>query len=141
VAEGLLVALTPETYLVATLLFGVSAVFAALGLGGGMLYVPILHWLGRRLKTGAIPLGLLLNGLNALLAFLRFWREGLVDFRGGAPAALAALVCAPLLGARGLWGTAARRGGQARAGPDRGRRMIDACRMKPRATNTIGATR
>jgi len=90
-------ALTPETYLLATLLvFSVSAVFAALGLGGGMLYVPILHWLGQPLKTGAIPLGLLLNGLNTLLAFLRYWREGLVDFRGGAPAALAALVCAPL---------------------------------------------
>ena len=89
--------LTTETYLLATLLvFGVSAVFAALGLGGGMLYVPILHWLGQPLKTGAIPLGLLLNGLNTLLAFLRYWREGLVDFRGGVPAALAALVCAPL---------------------------------------------
>lgn len=89
--------LTFETYLLATLLiFGVSAMFAALGLGGGMLYVPILHWLGQPLKTGAIPLGLLLNGLNTLLAFLRYWREGLVDFRGGAPAALAALVCAPL---------------------------------------------
>jgi uncharacterized membrane protein YfcA len=91
------VSLAPETYILATLLvFAVSAVFAALGLGGGMLYVPILHWLGQPLKTGAIPLGLLLNGLNTLFAFLRYWREELVDFRGGAPAALAALACAPL---------------------------------------------
>jgi hypothetical protein len=51
------------------------------------------------LKSGAIPLGLLLNGLNTLLAFLRYWREGLVDFRGGTPAAVAALLCAPL----GAW--------------------------------------
>ncbi len=87
----------PETYVLATaLVFVVSAVFAALGLGGGMLYVPILKWLGLPLKTAAIPLGLLLNGLNTLLAFLRYAREGLVDFRGGAPAAVAALLTAPL---------------------------------------------
>jgi uncharacterized membrane protein YfcA len=92
--------LTPETYVLATaLVFLVSAVFAALGLGGGMLYVPILKWLGLPLKTAAIPLGLLLNGLNTLLAFLRYAREGLVDFRGGAPAAVAALLAAPL----GAW--------------------------------------
>ncbi|MDZ7754753.1 MAG: sulfite exporter TauE/SafE family protein [Gammaproteobacteria bacterium] len=83
----------------ALLIFGISAVFAALGLGGGMLYVPVLTWLGLPLKTAAIPLGLLLNGLNTLLAFLRYWREGLVDFRGGTPAAAAALVLAPL----GAW--------------------------------------
>ena len=92
--------LTVQTLALATLLvFLVSVVFAAMGLGGGMLYVPILTWLGLPLKTGAIPLGLLLNGINTLLAFLRYWREGLVDFRGGAPAALAAVICAPL----GAW--------------------------------------
>lgn len=58
--------------LTATLLiFGISAVFAALSLGGGMLYVPVLSWLGLPLKSAAIPLGLLLNGLNTLVAFLR----------------------------------------------------------------------
>lgn len=89
--------LAPETYALATaLVFVVSAVFAALGLGGGMLYVPLLKWLGLPLKTAAIPLGLLLNGLNTLLAFVRYAREGLVDFRGGTPAAVAALVAAPL---------------------------------------------
>lgn len=90
-------ALDANILILATLLvFAVSVVFAAMGLGGGMLYVPILTWLGLPVKTGAIPLGLLLNGLNTLLAFLRYWREGLVDFRGGAPAALAAVICAPL---------------------------------------------
>lgn len=86
----------PTLALATLLVFAVSVVFAAMGLGGGMLYVPILTWLGLPLKTGAIPLGLLLNGLNTLLAFLRYWREGLVDFRGGAPAALAAVIGAPL---------------------------------------------
>jgi hypothetical protein len=95
-------ALDPASYgLAAALIFVVSFVFAMLGLGGGMLYVPILKWLGMPLKTVAIPMGLLLNGLNTLLAFLRYWREGLVDFRGGAPAALAALVLAPV----GAWMT------------------------------------
>jgi hypothetical protein len=91
--------MTPDiiTYSVAAILiFMVSFVFAMLGLGGGMLYVPIIKWLGFPLKAVAIPIGLLLNGLNTLLAFLRYWREGLVDFRGGAPAAVTALVMAPL---------------------------------------------
>ncbi len=84
---------------VAALLFVVSFLFAMLGLGGGMLYVPIFQWLGFPVKAVAIPLGLLLNGLNTLLAFIRYMRENLVDFRGGLPAAAAALVMAPL----GAW--------------------------------------
>lgn len=85
--------------LVAALVFAVSFVFAMLGLGGGMLYVPILQWLGFPVKAVAIPLGLLLNGLNTLLAFVRYTRESLVDFRGGLPAAASALVMAPI----GAW--------------------------------------
>lgn len=92
--------LSLTTYAVATLLIGVvSFVFAMLGLGGGMLYVPIFKWLGFAVKSVAIPVGLLLNGLNTLLAFVRYARAGLVDFRGGTPAAIAALLLAPL-GAR-----------------------------------------
>lgn len=88
------------TYGIASgLIFLVSFVFAMLGLGGGMLYVPIFKWLEFPVKTVAIPFGLLLNGLNTLLAFIRYAREGLVDFRGGMPAAIAALVLAPL----GAW--------------------------------------
>lgn len=41
------------------LIFIVSFVFAMLGLGGGMLYVPIFHWLGFGLKDVVIPLWLL----------------------------------------------------------------------------------
>ena len=48
-----------STYLLATgLIFVVSVLFSMLGLGGGMLYVPIFKWLGFPLKTVAIPLGL-----------------------------------------------------------------------------------
>jgi len=85
-----------STYLLATgLIFVVSILFSMLGLGGGMLYVPIFKWLDYPLKSVAIPLGLLLNGVTTLSAFLRYTREGLVDFRGGLPAAAAGLVLAP----------------------------------------------
>ena len=43
-----------------------------LGLGGGMIYVPVLKWAGFSVKEVAIPLGLLLNGLNTLLALIPF---------------------------------------------------------------------
>ena len=39
----------------------ISSVFIVLGLGGGILFVPILHWAGFDLQTVAIPLGLLLE--------------------------------------------------------------------------------
>ncbi len=86
-----------ETYALATgLIFVVSILFSMLGLGGGMLYVPIFKWLGLPLKAVAIPLGLLLNGVTTLSAFIRYAREGLVDFRGGLPAAAAGLILAPV---------------------------------------------
>lgn len=85
------------THLIATsLVFVVATVFAMLGLGGGMLYVPLFKWLELPLKTVAIPLGLLLNGVTSASALVRYAREGLVDFRGGLPAALAAITMAPL---------------------------------------------
>lgn len=74
----------------------VSSVFVVLGLGGGILFVPILHWAGFDLQTVAIPLGLTLNGLNTLLALVPYGRAGLVDWKGGAPMAVAAAATAPL---------------------------------------------
>lgn len=74
----------------------ISSVFVVLGLGGGILFVPVLHWAGFDLQTVAIPLGLALNGLNTLLALIPYGRAGLVDWRGGLPMALAAAATAPL---------------------------------------------
>ncbi len=92
--------LSLETYGIAVgLIFAVSVLFSMIGLGGGMLYVPIFKWVGLPLKAVAIPLGLLLNGITTFSAFLRYAREGLVDFRGGSPAAIGALVLAPV----GAW--------------------------------------
>lgn len=74
----------------------VSSVFIVLGLGGGILFVPILHWAGFDLQTVAIPLGLLLNGTNTLLALVPYGREGLVDWKGGWPMAVTAAMTAPI---------------------------------------------
>jgi len=72
-----------------------SFLFAMLGLGGGMVYVPVLVWAGFPVKTVAIPLGLLLNGLNTLLALIPYARSKLVDWKGGLAMAAAAFVLAP----------------------------------------------
>ena len=82
--------------IVAVLIFIVSFIFAMLGLGGGMVYVPILKWAGFSVKEVAIPLGLLLNGLNTLLALIPFARKKLVDWKGGMAMAVTALVFAPV---------------------------------------------
>ncbi len=76
-----------------------SFLFAMLGLGGGMVYVPVLTWAGFPVKEVAIPLGLLLNGLNTLLALIPFARKRLVDWKGGLAMAAAAFLMAPL----GAW--------------------------------------
>ena len=73
-----------------------SFIFAMLGLGGGMVYVPVLNWAGFDMVKVAIPLGLLLNGLNTLLVLIPFARKKLVDWKGGAIMAIMALLAAPL---------------------------------------------
>lgn len=82
--------------IVFTFILVASFLFAMLGLGGGMVYVPVLHWAGLDLKGAAIPLGLLLNGLNTLLALIPYSRGKLVDWRGGLPMGITATVFAPL---------------------------------------------
>jgi len=73
-----------------------SFIFAMLGLGGGMVYVPVLNWAGFDMKEVAIPLGLLLNGLNTLLVLIPYSRKKLVDWKGGAVMAVTALIASPL---------------------------------------------
>ncbi len=73
-----------------------SFVFAMLGLGGGMVYVPALNWAGFDMVSVAIPLGLLLNGLNTGLVLIPFARKKMVDWKGGAVMAATALVASPL---------------------------------------------
>lgn len=78
------------------IIFAASFLFAMLGLGGGMVYVPVLKWAGFPVKEIAIPLGLLLNGLNTLLALIPYARKKLVDWKGGMAMAAAAFIFAPI---------------------------------------------
>ncbi len=73
-----------------------SFIFAMLGLGGGMVYVPVLNWSGFDMVSVAIPLGLLLNGLNTAFVLIPFARKKMVDWKGGAVMAATALIAAPL---------------------------------------------
>ncbi len=69
-------------------LAAIAAVFAALGLGGAVVYVPLLATLGYPLATVAIPLGLLLNTLTSGRALVAFLPTGWVDWRGLWPLAV-----------------------------------------------------
>ncbi len=82
--------------IVFVIIFAASFLFAMLGLGGGMVYVPVLKWAGFPVKEVAIPLGLLLNGLNTLLALIPFVRKKLVDWKGGLAMAASAFIAAPI---------------------------------------------
>lgn len=73
-----------------------SFIFAMLGLGGGMVYVPVLNWAGFDMVEVAIPLGLLLNGLNTALVLIPFAKKKMVDWKGGAVMAATALIASPL---------------------------------------------
>jgi len=89
--------ITPEMIaLISGLVFIVSTLFSMMGTGGAMVYVPMFKWIGLPLKTLAIPLALLLNTVTTFSSFIRYAREGLVDFRGGLPAAASGLVMAPI---------------------------------------------
>ena len=82
--------------LIGIIIFLASFLFAMLGLGGGMVYVPVLNWAGYDLVSVALPLGLLLNGLNTLLALIQFNKKKLVDWKGGIFMAVSALIASPI---------------------------------------------
>ncbi len=73
-----------------------SFLFSMLGLGGALLYVPIMKWAGFPVKEVAIPLGLLLNCLTTSIALIAFARNKLVDWKGGGAMTLAAFIFAPI---------------------------------------------
>ncbi len=78
------------------IIWAASFLFAMLGLGGGMVYIPVMKWLGFDFKSVAIPLGLLLNGLNTALAMIQYHKAKLIDYKGALPFALAAVIGAPI---------------------------------------------
>jgi uncharacterized membrane protein YfcA len=82
-------------FLTAAIILLLALLFSMLGLGGAMLYVPLLHAFGYDFKSVAIPTGLLLNGITVLSASVVYLRAGMVDIKGAIPLAIAAAAGAP----------------------------------------------
>ncbi|RMF40811.1 MAG: sulfite exporter TauE/SafE family protein [Anaerolineae bacterium] len=82
-------------------IFVLSILFSMLGLGGALVYNPLMVWFGYDFKEVVVSTGLLLNGLTALSAAWVYYRKGLIDFSIGLPLTLAAMLGAPV----GAWFT------------------------------------
>src|SRR2546428_4729989 len=67
----------------AVLIFGVAFIYSTLGLGGGLLFVPILLSTGVPDKDLAVPISLTLTIATATSSVINHHRHGLVDFRLG----------------------------------------------------------
>jgi uncharacterized protein len=65
------------------LMFAVAFLYANLGLGGGLLFVPILLGTGISDHTIAVPISLTLTAMTATSSVLNHRRAGFVDFRLG----------------------------------------------------------
>ncbi len=77
------------------IVFCLAFVFAMLGLGGAMLYVPVFHWLGFAFKSTAIPTALLLNGITAATAAMVYHQNRMIDYKGSLPLIVASFFGAP----------------------------------------------
>lgn len=71
-------------------------IFSMLGLGGAMLYVPVLHWFGYDFKSVAIPTGLLLNGITVVSAAIVYLKARMVDVKGSIPLVISSFIGAPI---------------------------------------------
>jgi len=78
----------------ALLVFAVAFIYANLGLGGGLLFVPVLLSTGVARPDVAVPISLTLTIATAASSVINHHRKGLVDFRLGGN-----LVAGALLGA------------------------------------------
>ena len=89
----------PIYLIVPVLFFSISSLFSMLGIGGSVLYIPILYWLGLDFQTEAIPMGLLLNIISSSTASLTYVKNKLVNWDAAIPFGLAMILFAPL----GAW--------------------------------------
>src|SRR3989442_401943 len=80
----------------AVLLFAVAFIYANLGLGGGLLFVPILLSTGVTSADVAVPISLTLTMATASASVINHQRKGLVDFWLGRTLVAGALVGAIL---------------------------------------------
>ena len=69
----------PIYWIVPILFFSISSLFSMLGIGGSVLFIPILYWLGLDFQTEAIPMGLLLNIISSSTAAMTYVKNKLVN--------------------------------------------------------------
>jgi uncharacterized membrane protein YfcA len=74
------------------LVFAVAFIYANLGLGGGLLFVPILLSTGITRSDLAVPISLSLTIATAASSVINHHRKGLVDFRLGRSLATGAVI-------------------------------------------------
>src|SRR5437879_12010619 len=86
----------------AVLIFGVAFIYANLGLGGGLLFVPILLSTGGPDKALAVPISLTLTIMTATSSVINHHRRGLGAFRLGGVLLTGALIGAVLRTGRTL---------------------------------------
>lgn len=89
----------PIYWIVPILFFSISSLFSMLGIGGSVLFIPILYWLGLDFQTEAIPMGLLLNIISSSTAAMTYVKNKLVNWEVAIPFGMAMIVFAPL----GAW--------------------------------------
>jgi uncharacterized protein len=82
--------------IISVIILAASFLFSMLGLGGALIYVPVLKWAGFPVKEVAIPLALLLNGLTTLIALIAYFKNKLVDIKGGLAMTISAFLFAPV---------------------------------------------
>ncbi len=82
--------------IISIIILAASFLFSMLGLGGALIYVPVIKWAGFPVKEVAIPLALLLNGLTTVIALIAYFKHKLVDVKGGLAMTVSAFLFAPV---------------------------------------------
>ena len=84
-----------EPLTIAVMVFFIAAFFSMLGLGGGIVYVPLFYWLGIDMLI-AIPTALLLNAVTSSSAAITYLRNRMVDLHTAAPFIISSTIGAPI---------------------------------------------
>ena len=84
-----------EPLTIAVMVFFVAVIFSMLGLGGGIVYVPLFYWLGIDMLV-AIPTALLLNAVTSSSAAITYLRKRMVDLHTAAPFIISSTIGAPI---------------------------------------------
>ena len=79
-----------ELLLIIFIAFFIAVLFSLLGLGGAIIYTPLLYWSGLPLLA-AIPIALLLNMITTASSAITYQKQRLVDFKIALPIILTSL--------------------------------------------------